>query len=38
MPPPHDAAAAQAVVDLVKKAKAELGIDTDVDDELVCNR
>ena len=33
--PAHDAAAAQAVVDLVKKAKAELGIDADIDEELV---
>jgi len=34
-PPLHDAAAAQAVLDLVKKAKAELGMDVDVDEELV---
>lgn len=33
--PAHDPAAAQAVVDLVKKAKAELGIDADIDEELV---
>lgn len=35
VPPPHDISAAQAVVDLVKKAKAELGIDAEIDEELV---
>lgn len=35
VPMPHDIAAAQAVLDLVKKAKAELGIDAEIDEELV---
>jgi hypothetical protein len=35
MPPPHDAAAAQAVLDLVKKAKAELGMEVEIDEDLV---
>mmetsp|Transcript_42763 Transcript_42763/g.89422 ORF Transcript_42763/g.89422 Transcript_42763/m.89422 type:complete len:1071 (-) Transcript_42763:248-3460(-) len=35
MPPPHDVAAAQAVLDLVKKAKAELGMEVEIDEDLV---